>query len=188
MRYARLLSAVLLSVATATAAPAATYNLGDVTNGVTTSRILTVQTVDFLNFSLSSNGGTYLSTLDISVTSRPGSNFRPIIGLYSGTTLVASHDSGVSGGTAVLSFSGLNVPTFGAYTLGVGAWKSTFGATLSNVSSTAFFNNGTYTVNIGTTISPVPLPAGGVLLLSGLATFALLRRRRKSVLGGHAPV
>lgn len=166
-----------LLVASTVTASAATFNLGDVTAGITTTETLTIQTIDFVEFSLDAPNGSYVSMLDIAVTTVPGSNFRPIIGLYFDGTLVAQNDSRVFGGTASLSFSDTDVPADGNYTLGVGGWISRFTTDIADASSTAFFRNGTYELSITPTIGPVPLPAGGLLLLTGLCALVFGRRR-----------
>ena len=166
-----------LILALTTSGSAATYGLGDVTSGAITTNVLSVQTVDFIDFSFEAPDGSFVSMLNIFVTSTAGSNFRPIIGLYSGTALVARNDSGASGGTASLSFSGLNVLSDGFYTLGIGGWKSNFPDDITNAGSTAYFGNGSYTARIDPTISPVPLPMGGLLLLTGLGALAFKQRK-----------
>ena len=178
MTFKDFLSVGALFIASTMPASAATFNLGDVTAGVVATETLTIQTIDFIEFSFAAPTGSTVSMLDIAVTTMAGSNFRPIIGLYFDDTLVAQNDSRAFGGTASLSFSGLDVPAEGSYTLGVGGWISRFTTDIADASSTAFFRNGTYELSITPTISPVPLPAGGLLLITGLGALALGRRRQ----------
>lgn len=166
----------LLYAASATAGAAATYNIGNVTSAFAATETLTVQTLDFVEFTLDAPNGSFLSALDITVTSMAGSNFRPIIGLYANDTLIASNHSNLSGGTATLSFGDTIGPVGAAYTLGIGAWRSFFTTDIANARSTAYFNNGDYDISITPTISPVPLPAGGLLLLTGILALAFRRR------------
>jgi hypothetical protein len=181
MNFRDLFFASAFAIALGAPSSAATYGLGDVTSGVITTNVLSVQTVDFIDFSFEAAAGSFVSMLNIFVTSTAGSNFRPIIGLYAGTALVASNDSGASGGTASLSFSGLNVLSDGFYTLGIGAWKSSFPDDIANAGSSAYFNNGSYTARIEPTISPVPLPMGGLLLLTGLGALAIKQRKNRKM-------
>ena len=180
MKLRKIVAAAALVAASATAGSAATYNLGDATYGATTTETLIKQTLDFIEFSFDAPAGYYVSALDISVTSVPGSNFRELIGLYSGSSLVATAQSPAAGSSAILSFSGAAVPAEGAYTLAIGGWKSYFTADIANAYSTAFFNNGQYSVNINPTLSAVPLPAGGLLLLTGFGAMAIARRKKRS--------
>lgn len=179
MNFRDLFFAGALVLGSVTSGTAATYGLGNVTSGAITTNVLSVQTVDFIDFSFEAPAGSFVSMLNIFVTSTAGSNFRPIIGLYAGTALVASNDSGTFGGTASLSFSDLDVPIDGLYTLGIGAWKSSFPDDIANAGSTAYFSNGSYTARIEPTISPVPLPMGGLLLLTGLGALAFRQRKNR---------
>lgn len=174
----------MLLIASATAGSAATYNLGDVTGGASVTNTLRVRTVDFIQFSLDAPTGFLMSAVNISVTSTPGSNFSEMIALYSGATRIARASAVRGGGrTATLSFSGANTLAEGSYTLGIAAWNANFTPNIANVSSSAFFSNGRYTVTIAPTITAIPLPAGGLLMLTGLAALLLARRMRRGIRG-----
>ncbi|MBN2629971.1 MAG: VPLPA-CTERM sorting domain-containing protein [Rhodobacteraceae bacterium] len=167
-------------VASTLSSSAATYNLGDATGGATFANVLKVRTVDLIQFSLDAPSSYALSGLDISMTSKAGSNLRESIGLYFGSTLLATATSSVAGNAATLSFSGIGTLAEGSYTLGVAGWKASFTPDLANVSSSAFFGNGSYTVSITPSISVVPLPAGGMLLLTALGALGLARRTKRA--------
>ncbi|MFL4472190.1 VPLPA-CTERM sorting domain-containing protein [Tateyamaria armeniaca] len=170
-----------LVVASATTGSAVTHILGDVTGGASTTQTLRVQTVDFIEFSLDASSGQSVSEMVISVTSTPGSNFREMIALYSGSGLVArsARGAGNGGGTATLSFLGADALADGSYTLAIGAWKAFFPTNIAEARSTAYFNNGQYTATFAPSISVVPLPAGVLLLLSGFGALSVLRRRMR---------
>jgi hypothetical protein len=181
MTFKPLLLACLLSVASAVTAAAATYRLGDVTDGITATHSLRVQTVDFLEFSLDAPRGSKVSALTISVTSTKGSNFSEMIALYSDGALLSAASAVRGGGnTATLTFSGATALADGVYTLGVAGWKAFFTPGIADARSTAFFRNGNYTVQIDSTISAVPLPAGVLLLISGVGAIALTRRKART--------
>jgi hypothetical protein len=184
MTFRSLVLAGALVIASATAGSAATYHLGDVTGGASTTKTLKVQTVDFLTFTLDAPSDFRVSAVEISVTSTKGSNFSEMIGLFSNSRLIATASAVRGGGnTATLSFSGLNTLADGTYTLGVAGWKAYFTQDIADARSTAFFRNGSYTVTISPTISPVPLPAGGLLMLTGLGGLVLARRKGGSARG-----
>ncbi len=182
--FAKKLKSVILScvlvASSASAGLAATHILGDVTGGASTTQTLSVQTLDFIEFTVGTSGGP-ATELTISVTSAPRSNFREIIALYSGSTLVAqsTRGSGNGGGGTTLSFLGVDALASGSYSLGVSAWKAFFTADKADARSTAFFNNGIYTADFSSPVSPVPLPAGAVMLLSGVGAFAVARRKMR---------
>lgn len=180
MKFKSFLLAGALAMVSATATFAATYQYGDVTDGVTFSKKLQKKSVDFIEFSLDAPDGFFVSALNISVTSKTGKNLSEVIGLYSNSGLIATAAAKHGGGnTATLSFSGANTPGDGSYTLGVAGWKAFFPDDMKDASSTAFFGNGKYTVQIDPTISAVPLPAGGLLLLTGLGALAFGRRKTR---------
>ncbi len=180
MKFKSFLLAGALAVVSATASSAATYKYGDVTDGVTISNKLRKQSVDFIEFSLVAPDGFFVSALNISVTSKPGKNLSEVIGLYSSSGLMATAAAKRGGGnTATLSFSGANTPAEGTYTLGIAGWKAFFPDDMEDAYSTAFFGNGKYTVQIDPTLSAVPLPAGGLLLLTGLGALAFGRRKTR---------
>jgi hypothetical protein len=185
MTFKSLLLSAALVLASAATGSAATYNLGDVTGGTTVSKVLTVKTLDFLNFSITAPTGFKLSGLVISATSTTGSNFSEAIGLYKGSTLFATAEAARGGGrsggkTATLSLADSPQLVPGAYTLGVGAWKAFFTPDIADARSTASFNNGTYSVSITPTITAVPLPAGGLLILTALGAIALAGRKKRN--------
>lgn len=181
MTFKSLLLAGLLSIASAMTATSATYNLGDVTHGATATNTLRVQTVDFLDFSLNAAPGYEISDLTISVTSTIGSNFSEMIALYSGGSLISTASAIRGGGnTATLTFSGATALANGAYTLGVAGWRAFFTPDIAGARSTAYFNRGLYTVQIDSTLSPVPLPAGVLLMISGFGAIAVMRRKTRT--------
>ena len=185
MNLKSLILSCALVAGSATTGFAATYILGDVTGGASTTQTLRVRTIDFIEFTVGTPGGSPTTDLIISVTSTPGSNFREIIALYSGSTLVAQSDRGKGngGGTATLSLVGPNALASGSYALGVGAWRSFFTASKADARSTAYFNNGSYTADFAPQVSPVPLPAGAVMLLTGIGAFAFARRKTHKARG-----
>lgn len=178
MTFRTFLSAAVFAVASATMATAATFNLGDATNGAaTTGTIVGTKNGDFYQFTLNALPGFAVTTLDIDTAN---SDFGTDIGLYdSNNMLVAQSNNGPNTTPASRIFlNGLNVAPNGSYTLAVGAWNVNFTQNLADVSFNGF-PSGDYNVNISTAVSAVPLPAGGVLLLTGLAGAVGLKRRKK---------
>ena len=178
MTIKSILAAAVIVAASVTAAAAATVNLGDVTNGTTTSgEIVGTKNGDFYNFSLNAFSGFAVTTLDID-TAR--SDFGSDIALYdSNDQLVAQNNNGPNTSPASrILLTGLGAPANGNYTLVIGAWNVNFTQDLSDISFNGF-PSGDYNLNINTTVSVVPLPAGGLLLLSGIAGIAGVQRRKK---------
>jgi hypothetical protein len=178
MTIKTILAATAIVAASMTAASAATINLGDVTGGTsTTGAIVGTKNGEFYNFSLNAASGFAVTTLDIDMA---GSAFNTDIGLYDGAgKLIAQNTSrtAVSPASRIL-LNGVDVAPNGDYTLVVGAWNVDFTEDLADISFNGF-PSGAYNVSIGTTVSAVPLPAGGLLLLSGLAGVAAIKRRKK---------
>jgi hypothetical protein len=92
-----------------------------------------------------------------------------------------------SGGVLSLdSFVGSTNGTDTTTSLDGMAWKFSFDASGSDaITSLDFVFTGTKTTGIGVafdnlTVAPVPLPAGGLLMLTALGAVAALRRRKKS--------
>lgn len=176
------LLAVALVVGSALSAQAATYNIGVLpTDGVTAQNTLVRRTVDFINFTLDAPSGMYLHGLNITVTSTAGSNFSEMIALYSGSTFIKSASAARGGGNgATLTFDSMRPLAEGGYTLVIGGWVTRFDPDIANVRSSANFRNGAYTANITPTFAAIPLPAGGMLLISALAGLVWLRRRQRA--------
>ena len=176
MTIKTILSAALITAASATLASAATIDLGDVTTGAsTTGEIVGTKNGDFYTFSLNAASGFGVTMLDIDTA---GSDFGTDIALYdSNDMLVAENNNGPNTSPASRILLDSGVIANGDYTLVVGAWNVNFATNLADISFNGF-PSGDYNVNIQTTVSAVPLPAGGLLLLSGLAGIATVRRRK----------
>lgn len=164
----------------ATGGHAVTYNLGDATYGASASeRLPGARTADFFKFSIAQTPrGHIFAALDIDTL---GSAFNTEIGLFdSADKLVASNVNGGAGyGSASrMLFTGANVPVAGDYTLVIGAWNIRFAQDLAGNQYNGY-PSGTYNINIATSIVPVPLPAGVMLSLTGLAVIGGLGFRRK---------
>jgi hypothetical protein len=174
MKIKNLLTAVALIAASATSASAITVNLGDVTTGTsTTGTIVGTQNGDFYNFSLNAAPAYAVTTLDIDTL---GSDFRADIGLYDAIGTKIADNAGFSGVTRILLQDGAGLAN-GDYTLVIGAYNVNYTADINDVSFNGF-PSGDYNLNIGTTVSQVPLPAGGLLLLTGLAGITGVKRRK----------
>lgn len=177
MMIKNILTAGAILVASAVTATAATVNLGDVTAGTSTSgAIVGTKNGDFYTFSLNAAPGFGVTTLDIDTE---GSDFGTDIGLYdSNDNLVAQAQNGPNTSPASRILLDGVLTENGDYTLVVGAWNVNYTPNLADISFNGF-PSGDYNVNISTTITAVPLPAGGLLLLSGLLGVAGVQRRKK---------
>ncbi|AVL52232.1 VPLPA-CTERM sorting domain-containing protein [Roseobacter denitrificans] len=87
------------------------------------------------------------------------------------------------GSSSILSFLGSSNGSNTATSLDGKAWAFSFSG-LGTITSVDFNFVGSETTGIGAAvdnlvIAPVPLPAGGLLLISGFAVAAAVRRRRK---------
>jgi len=72
------------------------------------------------------------------------------------------------------------IPTAGNYTLVVGAFNTIFTTDINDI-TTSSNASGAYNLNATSGgVSAVPLPAGGVLLISGLMGLAATRRKKKA--------
>ena len=188
MKFVTTLLAGAALAVSAMAASAATLDtdLGDATNGANGSGTATVRSLDFIGFSLDTPEGFFLAEIDISFFSNVGSNLDETFGLYSDGVLIARTPNfplNRSGQGAVLSFDSLpleNALDNGDYVLAFGGAKSNFTPNLADATSSANFRDGSYTVSIDTRLAPVPLPAGGLLVLSGLGAFAVARRKKRT--------
>lgn len=174
-------AAIIFATATAGSAAVCGADLGDVTVGASCTDSIAVKTIDWIDFSLDAPDGFRVSSLDITVTTVSGSNFNPVLAVYSGTSLVDSTGNygGAQGVPLTLSLNGATALDDGSYTLGIGARSTFFLDPKDGSYSTAFFNNGNYSLAIETTLSQVPLPAGGLMVLTGLGAFAVARRKQR---------
>lgn len=100
------------------------------------------------------------------------------IALYDGAGIRIGNNVNFGGTVpARLQYIGTNALSAGDYTLAAGAWNAGMAPLLADIGQGGF-PTGAYSVNIG--VSPVPLPAGGILLASGLLGFGWVRRRKTS--------
>lgn len=179
MKIRNLLAAAALVLGVSAPAFAATYNLGSANAGVSTSQTLVgTQVFDTFTFSIDTVSPGFAVT-EISIDTI-GSSFDTEIGLFdSANNFIASNRNGVgiSPASKLTLSNALGLVT-GSYTLVLGAWNINFGPTLADTDANGF-PSGNYNVNISSTVSPVPVPAAGLMLLTGLLGFAGLRRRQR---------
>ncbi|WP_300037092.1 VPLPA-CTERM sorting domain-containing protein [uncultured Roseobacter sp.] len=187
MKFVTTLMAGALFAVSSIAASAATLDidLGDATMGAAGAGTATPRELDYIGFSLDTPEGYFLAEIDITFFSNVGSNLDETFGLYSDGILIARTSNfplNRSGQGAVLSFDSLpleNALGNGDYVLAFGGAKSNFTTNLSEATSSANFGDGSYTVSIDTRLAPVPLPAGGLLVISGLGALAVARRKKR---------
>lgn len=105
---------------------------------------------------------------NLTLTGVSGTVVNPFMSWFDGTSTV----------TAVFD----NI-TFGNTTIGVGAVLATLFEAPNALSQTLSFGWESFTgdaIQVSLQVSPVPLPAGGLLLLTALGGVTVLRRRRKA--------
>ncbi len=157
-------------------------NLGTLSSATTCTDVLSVQTIDWIDFSLASNSGFGVTDFSITVRTTAGSNFNPVLGLYSRGNLIATTGNygGSHGVPLTLSFTGAPALADGLYRLGIAGRNGFFTQNIANARSTAYFRNGSYTLDFATTIGAVPLPASAMLLLTALGALGFARRNRRA--------
>ena len=167
---------------------AATYSLGNVTNGYSSNFDLFSQTIDFFEFSVDAAPGFQVTGFEITVISDEDTNLFPVIALADSTGTIIDQTPNTNGGNAndgvpiILSLIGEPALADGSYTAAVGGWITNFVSPITDSTSTANFNRGratNYSFEITTEISPIPLPAGAVLLLSGFGALAFAQKKRR---------
>lgn len=101
MKFTQILAATAIVAASATLGSAATYSLGDVSNGANTSNTLVANTVDYYTFSI----GDLLDFLDFDTAlSSALSGIDTEIGLYNSLgQFIATDDDGATSGFATRS-------------------------------------------------------------------------------------
>lgn len=191
MKIKSFFAAVVIAASSVSPALAATYGIGDVTGGFSGNYVLAAdpdnngEKVDFFNFTLNTAPGFAVTNIEITVQSVAGSNLFPVFGLGDSSGDLLGATPNTNGGNAndeipiVLSLSGTPVFADGTYTIAVAAWKANITDPIGNSTSGAFFNNGSYSLDIDPTISAVPLPAGGLLLMTGMGALAFSRRKKR---------
>lgn len=146
---------------------------------------LEVQSIDWIDVTIDTGVGNLLDGLSFTAQTEAGSNFNPVLALYSGNQLIQSTGNwgGTQGVPLTLAISDPAALTSGIYQLGIAGRNAFFTPDIADARSTAFFNNGSYTVDAEvsvTAIAAVPLPAGAVLLLTGLGALGCARRNRRA--------
>jgi hypothetical protein len=172
MRLKTFIIAGLLSLSTM-AANAATIDLEDITiTGASETGSISNRVVDLWEFTLSAT-----TRLDISAWFDVSSSNRQFeIGLYNSAGALIASDINFGGNEpARIILSGSNAAVAGDYTLATGAWNAAITPLLGDI-GLGGYPSGAYSANID--VSPVPLPAGGLLLASGLLGLGWARRRK----------
>lgn len=153
---------------------------GDLNFSVTTGQNVSTYIDDFLtsgggSYSILFGDQTFLDTTQLSLGDYSVTTFFEILGSFAGDALngVITHDDGITL-EAVNQTGGVSAPPTSKkitnFTADAGEFTLLYAAANGNPSI----------LNVQADISPVPLPAGAVLLLTGLAGFGVARRRRKA--------
>lgn len=176
----KFLTTIAFLAATATGASAATINVGDASDGYSNRADLSYRTLDFYNFSISDG----LSSISFAASQARRRDFIDTeIGIYNSRgRRIANDDDGGRGLNSYLAFgdgSGRDMLAAGSYTLVVGSYNTIFTRNIRNLRA-GRWSAGAYNVSIDTDVAAVPAPAGGLLLLTGLAGFVAARRKRKA--------
>ncbi|MEX5727755.1 hypothetical protein Ga0609869_001108 [Rhodovulum iodosum] len=128
---------------------------------------------DFLNADAGSIVGTDPANIQESVFRLTGD-----VALTTGDTITVTSDDGfrlLVGGSTFSEFNGLRGPG--------GTTSAVWGGATGVYSATLWYFEGNFTQaqlisNLGDFVAPVPIPAGGLLLLSGIGAVAAMRRRK----------
>ena len=183
MKIKNILSALAIATIAATGASAATINVGEVSGSFSAGGSLESGGMDVYNFSIA-DGGSYL-TINVGAD---GSDIDTHIGLYNSDGYrVARNDDGGRGLNSRLRFGGTSsrdMLAAGDYTLAVSSFWTDFTRLFRNITP-GDGQGGDYFVRIRTDapetdVAAVPLPAGGLLLLTGLLGLAAARRKRSA--------